>query len=134
MNMENVSTKASAAPRPTTTEEQAISKVPSEEKNLSKIPFQGKETLHIPGMQIMPFSQSEVCGSEKEESSCPDAHQNNKLQVQDRNYWYSITLQYRIEAKACLDYLVKYDDGISVHDTQKLCDAINAIDRAVIVA
>lgn len=123
-------TKDNAAPQVSTRGEQAASKVQRKDLIVSEeeIPFQSpvlpqEKTLLIPGMQILPFTQGHLPGSEKETPACMDACAS-----------VHPTDQYRPMKMATieqLEILLKEDPKISINDTRAICDAINALDRAL---
>ena len=117
--------KSNAAPQVTTHGEQAASKV--QRKNLiiseEPMPFPSQKTIFIPGMQILSFDGGFMSGNQKEKPACMDACKS--VQPAD---------QYRPMKMATieqLEILLKNDPLISVNDTRAICDAINALDRAL---
>jgi hypothetical protein len=121
-----------AAPRTSTSGEQAETKVPFEDKNVT--PFPGSQDIRVPGMQIMPFAQSDMPGVPQKEPAYKNSCPHNIMHIPDREFFDSVTLQFRLEARVCLEYLKRYDNGISHEDAQVLCNAINVIDRAEVLA
>jgi hypothetical protein len=123
--------KPNAAPRPTTTGEQASKEVPYDEKNFSDKPFQHPEAYDKQGLPVLwPLSDAVLWSKDSgkaEGDSCAGLH---KVSQKDREFYYSITLQYRIEARACLAYLIRFDDGIDMEGSRALMAAVQAIHRA----
>src|SRR5512133_3696574 len=134
--MDNAQSKSSARPQTTTSKEQAHSEKLSENKNISAMchtSFRTAQTLHIPGLQIMPFSQEGVPGVSQENKASEGTRSPYDMQLQrlrsritNDTHWTM-----KIDTIENLLILKRYDPLISVSDTRTLCEAINALDRAL---
>lgn len=122
-------TKDNAAPRTTRSEEQAASKV-SHEEIKPAAPFQHKKAGDQPCMSFLPALQDKVRGiaDQKQSERVPAVHQ---MSEEDRDFFNAGKAEARRIAKDWLNFLVRYDEGIHHDDVHILCNAINAIDRAV---
>ena len=127
--------KDNARPQLSTAQGQASKEVPYDDKNLSEKPFQHPEACYKQGLPVLwPISDAVLRAPDSGQAAGNTRPGLCKMSQKDREFFYSVILQYRVEAKACLYFLSRYDDGISIEDSHALCNAINAIDRAVIEA
>lgn len=133
---ENAQTKDIARPQTTTSKEQAHSEKLSDYKNVfeSTKPFRYPETQSQPCMSFMPAVPGAVLRRTYPGATPIQAAHVHKMSDEDRAFFNSAIIQLRHDCRKQLEFLVKFDSGISHMGAQRLCDAINEIDQAVIPA
>lgn len=97
-------------------------------------PFRLPQTRSIKGLPLLwPISDAMLWGSEQDKGSVQHSP-IRPMSEEDRKFFLSALKQLREITKHDLEFLARYDEGLSHQDAQMLCDAIRIIDRVVIVA
>lgn len=135
--MRNALPKNNVSPQTTTPVGKTHSEKLADQINVSeshKNNFQYTEARAQPCMSILwPISDAVLRCKEPVPAQIQSV-KIHKLSDEDREFFMSGLKQIREDTKKMLGFLLKFDDGISVEDTHTLANAINAINRAVIVA
>ena len=135
--MENLIKTKSAPLQAAKLEEEALSKGTSENKVFSKVttsPFRHQDAGDKPGVSVLPSMADHVSGCQNPLTS---SFQNAKTDIlHDERQRYRDSLMYsaphltRELAVDILGLLIKFDKGIDIEGSRKLCDAVNIINRA----
>ena len=126
-------TKDNAAPRTTTSEEQAASKVQHENINLSsEKPFQHPKAGDQPCLSFLyAITDGKVLRASHPAKKSGSPPCICAMHEADRVFIKNGTRQARVIAKDVLEYLIKFDADISPEDTQQLCVCVNILDRVI---